>query len=103
MSSAAIGYLERKRHELALTARVKQELRRNRPGLPKRVADPWDVDRASVKWLGRAHDMSRTQDGAVKDSIPVDGDYGSFEYFNWAAKFLIDSLQCERGFRKRAL
>ncbi|MEQ9643169.1 MAG: hypothetical protein RIM84_24315 [Alphaproteobacteria bacterium] len=29
--------------------------------------------------------------GAVAGSFPVDGDYGRFEYLNWAAKFLIDA------------
>lgn len=29
--------------------------------------------------------------GGVKGSFPVDGDYGRFEYLNWAAKFAIDS------------
>lgn len=34
--------------------------------------------------------------GGVKGSFPVDGDYSPFEYPNWAAKFLIDSLTLER-------
>ncbi|MEP7064900.1 MAG: prenyltransferase/squalene oxidase repeat-containing protein [Gemmatimonadota bacterium] len=29
--------------------------------------------------------------GAVKGSYPVDGEYGQFEYLNWACKFFIDS------------
>jgi hypothetical protein len=29
--------------------------------------------------------------GGVKGSYPVDGDYGRFEYLNWAAKFFIDA------------
>jgi len=29
--------------------------------------------------------------GGVRGSFPVDGDYGRFEFLNWAAKFLIDS------------
>jgi hypothetical protein len=33
--------------------------------------------------------------GGVKGSFPVDGDYGTFEYLNWAAKFMIDSNQLE--------
>lgn len=33
--------------------------------------------------------------GGVKGSFPVDGDYGTFEYLNWAAKFLADSLMLE--------
>ncbi|EWY41277.1 hypothetical protein N825_27355 [Skermanella stibiiresistens SB22] len=34
--------------------------------------------------------------GGVKGSFPVDGDYGTFEYLNWAAKFFIDASQLER-------
>ena len=29
--------------------------------------------------------------GAVKGSFPVEGEYGQFEYLNWACKFFIDS------------
>ena len=29
--------------------------------------------------------------GAVAGSFPIDGDYGQFEYLNWAAKFFIDA------------
>ncbi len=29
--------------------------------------------------------------GGVKGSFPVDGDYGQWEYLNWAAKFMIDA------------
>jgi hypothetical protein len=35
------------------------------------------------------------QAGGVKGSYPVDGDYGRFEYLNWAAKFAIDSWLAE--------
>jgi hypothetical protein len=34
--------------------------------------------------------------GGVKGSFPVDGDYGTFEYLNWAAKFFIDANELER-------
>ena len=37
--------------------------------------------------------------GGVKGSFPVDGDYGKYEYLNWAAKFLLDSLIMERNFK----
>lgn len=33
--------------------------------------------------------------GAVKGSHPVSGDYGQYEYLNWAAKFTVDSNLCE--------
>lgn len=40
-------------------------------------------------------DGSSTTRGGVKGSFPVDGDYGKFQYLNWAAKFLIDSCRKE--------
>ena len=38
--------------------------------------------------------------GGVKGSFPVDGSYGRYEYLNWAAKFLVDSLVLERKVRQ---
>lgn len=35
------------------------------------------------------------QRGGVKGSFPVDGEYGQWEYLNWAAKFCIDSQLAE--------
>jgi hypothetical protein len=35
--------------------------------------------------------------GGVKGSFPVDGEYGRFEYLNWAAKFTIDACLTEIG------
>ena len=34
--------------------------------------------------------------GGVKGSFPVNGDYGRFQFLNWAAKFLADSLMLEK-------
>ncbi len=34
--------------------------------------------------------------GGVKGSFPVDGGYGTYEFLNWAAKFLIDAGHVER-------
>jgi Prenyltransferase and squalene oxidase repeat len=34
--------------------------------------------------------------GGVKGSFPVDGDYGKYEYLNWACKFFIDSNLLEK-------
>jgi hypothetical protein len=34
--------------------------------------------------------------GGVKGSFPVDGGYGTYEFLNWAAKFLIDAGNAER-------
>ncbi|MEO7043399.1 MAG: hypothetical protein ABI035_14140 [Gemmatimonadaceae bacterium] len=36
--------------------------------------------------------------GGVKGSFPVDGEYGTYEFLNWAAKFLIDAGQAEITF-----
>jgi hypothetical protein len=30
-----------------------------------------------------------------KESHPIDGDYGKFQYLNWAAKFTIDANRRE--------
>ena len=35
--------------------------------------------------------------GGVKGSYPVDGDYGRWQYLNWAAKFTIDANLAELG------
>lgn len=35
--------------------------------------------------------------GGVKGSFPVDGDYGRFQFLNWAAKFMIDANLTELG------
>ena len=34
--------------------------------------------------------------GAIKGSFPVNGQYGSYEYLNWATKFFVDSNMLER-------
>lgn len=39
--------------------------------------------------------------GGVKGAFPVDGDYGRFQFLNWAAKFLADSLMRELGLLNR--
>jgi len=33
--------------------------------------------------------------GGVKGSHPIDGEYGCFQYLNWAAKFAVDANLCE--------
>lgn len=38
--------------------------------------------------------------GGVAGSFPVNGDYGRFEYLNWAAKFMIDSQLTELEFSR---
>jgi hypothetical protein len=39
--------------------------------------------------------------GAVKGSFPIDGDYGRFEYLNWATKFAVDANMLELDVRSR--
>lgn len=39
--------------------------------------------------------------GGVKGSFPVYGEYGTYQYLNWACKFLIDSSMLERAIRSR--
>lgn len=39
--------------------------------------------------------------GAIKGSFPIDGDYGKFEFLNWATKFAIDSFTLEREVRQK--
>jgi Squalene-hopene cyclase C-terminal domain len=38
--------------------------------------------------------------GAVKGSFPISGDYGRYQYPNWAAKFFIDSNLLEQTVRR---
>jgi len=38
--------------------------------------------------------------GAVKGSMPITGDYGRFEYLNWACKFFIDANRLEKTIRE---
>ena len=33
--------------------------------------------------------------GAVKGSFPVNGNYGQYQYLNWATKFLVDANRLE--------
>jgi hypothetical protein len=40
--------------------------------------------------------------GGVKGSFPVNGPYGKYQYLNWAAKFLTDSLMLEQDIRQNA-
>jgi hypothetical protein len=40
--------------------------------------------------------------GGVKGSFPIDGEYGTFQYLNWAAKFVIDANLLEMSVRAAA-
>jgi hypothetical protein len=39
--------------------------------------------------------------GAIKGSFPVNGQYGAYQYLNWACKFFVDSNMLERTVRQR--
>lgn len=41
--------------------------------------------------------------GGVKGSFPVDGDYGRFEFLNWACKFTVDANVQEMSLRRAAV
>jgi hypothetical protein len=55
---------------------------------------------SAVRRTMRTDDPDETR-GAVKGSFPIDGDYGKFEYLNWATKFAIDSYTAEQQVRAR--
>jgi hypothetical protein len=59
----------------------------------------YGLNRAVRRTL-RMDDPDETR-GAVKGSFPIDGDYGKFEYPNWATKFAIDSYTAEQQIRAR--
>jgi hypothetical protein len=44
-------------------------------------------------------DASEDVRGGVKGSFPVDGGYGTYEYLNWACKFMIDANRMELSIR----
>jgi hypothetical protein len=60
----------------------------------------YGLNRAVRRTL-RIDDPDETR-GAVKGSFPIDGDYGKFEYLNWATKFAIDSYTAEQHIHERA-
>jgi prenyltransferase beta subunit len=58
-----------------------------------------DAAIAANRFVRRTLDLAGPLEirGAVKGSFPVSGGYCSYEYPNWAAKFLIDSLLLEQS------
>jgi hypothetical protein len=40
--------------------------------------------------------------GGVKGSFPIDGEYGQFQFLNWACKFMLDANRLEREVRESA-
>jgi hypothetical protein len=65
-----------------------------------RYADAAFAANAYVRRTVRVIGADETR-GAVKGSFPVDGGYARYEYPNWAAKFLVDSLLLEIDIRER--
>jgi hypothetical protein len=39
--------------------------------------------------------------GAIKGSFPVNGQYGAYQYLNWACKFFVDANMLERAIREQ--
>ena len=37
--------------------------------------------------------------GAIKGSFPVHGQYGAYQYLNWACKFFVDAGMLEQSVR----
>jgi hypothetical protein len=58
----------------------------------------WKAAQLANKYVRRTVSIDGCPEirGAVKGSFPIDGDYGRFEYLNWATKFTIDSNMLER-------
>lgn len=65
----------------------------------QRYADAAFRANAYVRRTVRLDGPAETR-GGVKGSFPVDGAYGRFQYLNWAAKFLADSLMLEDDLRR---
>ncbi len=53
----------------------------------------FDAGQRATRFVRRTVRMDGPQEirGGVKGSFPVNGDYGQWEYLNWAAKFCIDA------------
>ena len=56
-----------------------------------------DAAKRANRFVRRTVHLAGSPDvvGGVCGSFPIDGDYGSFEYLNWAAKFCVDSQLME--------
>ena len=68
--------------------------------LYERSGDSRYLSRASAinRFLMKTQDLSAKDEGirgGVKGSHPIWAEFGSFEYLNWAAKFLVDALLLE--------
>ncbi|GAB4144189.1 MAG: hypothetical protein Tsb0016_13590 [Sphingomonadales bacterium] len=61
-------------------------------------SDFQDAARRANRYVRRTVKLDGAADivGGVKGAFPVDGDYGAWEYLNWAAKFFIDAQMLEQ-------
>lgn len=61
----------------------------------------WNAAVAANRYVRRTMRLNESPDiaGGVKGSFPIDGAYCRYEFPNWAAKFLIDSLLIEHDAR----
>jgi hypothetical protein len=57
-----------------------------------------DAARAANSYVRKTQDVSGRPEvrGAIKGSFPVNGEYGTNQYLNWAAKFFIDANLLEK-------
>jgi hypothetical protein len=58
-----------------------------------------DAAAAANRFVRRTVRLDGPEDmrGAIKGSFPVDGEYGRYEYLNWACKFFVDSNLLEKA------
>jgi len=57
-----------------------------------------DAAREANRYVRRTQDLNGRPEvcGAIKGSFPVNGEYGTNQYLNWAAKFFIDANLLEK-------
>lgn len=62
----------------------------------------WHKGQQLTAYVRRTMQLDGPEDqrGGVKGSFPVDGDYGQWEYLNWAAKFFIDAHLLEADIKE---
>jgi hypothetical protein len=59
-----------------------------------------DAARRINRYLSSTQDLTAADPGirgGIKGSHPISGEYGTYEYLNWAAKFFADALMLELG------
>lgn len=62
----------------------------------------WHKGQQLTAYVRRTMQLDGPEDqrGGVKGSFPIDGDYGQWEYLNWAAKFFIDAHLLEADIKE---